>query len=54
MKLFRKLGIKGQKKKEKKWSPQKSETEEKRSTKDASTNTRLVLELKDVSEKFHH
>ena len=56
MKLFRKLGIKGQKKKEKnkKQSPQKSETEEKRSTKDASTNTRLALELKDVSEKFHH
>ena len=52
MKLFRKLGIKGQKKKEKK--QQKLETEEKRSTENSSTNTRLVLELKDVSEKFHH
>ena len=49
MKLFRKLGIKGQKKREKKRAPQKSE----KSTKDASTNTRLVLELKEVSERLH-
>ena len=48
MNLFRKLGTKGQK--EKKQSPQKSE----RSTKVASTNTRVALELKDVSERLHH
>ena len=50
MRLFRKLGIKGQKKKKR--ALQKSEIEEKRSTKDASTNTRVALELKDVSERF--
>ena len=44
MNLFRKLGTKGQKEKK-----QKSE----RSTKVASTNTRVALELKDVSERFH-
>ena len=48
MNLFGKLGTKGQK--EKKKSPQKSE----RSTKVASTNTRVALELKDVSERLHH
>ena len=51
MRLFRKLGIKGQKKKKKR-ALQKSEIEEKRSTKDASTNTRVALELKHVSERL--
>ena len=50
MRLFRKLGIKGQKKKKR--APQKSEIEEKRPTKDASTNTRVALELKHVSERL--
>ena len=50
MRLFRKLGIKGQKKKKR--ALQKSEIEEKRSTKDASTNTRVALELKHVSERL--
>ena len=50
--LKKKLGIKGMKKKER--APQKSEVEEKRSTKDASTNTSVTLELKDVSERFHN
>ena len=52
MRMFRKLGIKGQRKK--KGAAQKSETEEKRATKDASSNTGMALELKDVSERFHH
>ena len=53
MKMLRKLIPNG--KKEKKRSSKKSETEEKEgSTRDASTNTKVALELKDVSERFHN
>ena len=51
MRFFRKLGSKGLRKK--KGSSKKSEKKEKRSTKDASSNTKVALELKDVSERFH-
>ena len=55
MKMLRKLSPNG--KKEKRRRSKKSETEEKEeegSTKDASTNTKVALELKDVSERFHN
>ena len=55
MKMLRKMSSNG--KKEKKRRSKKSETEEKEeegSTKDASTNTKVALELKDVSERFHN
>ena len=45
MRFFRKLGSKGLRKK--KGSSKKSEK------KDASSNTKVALELKDVSERFH-
>ena len=51
MRFFRKLGSKGLRKK--KGSSKKSEKKEKRMTKDASSNTKVALELKDVSERFH-
>ena len=53
MKMLRKLSPNG--KKEKKRSSKKSKTEaEEGSTRDASTNTKVALELKDVSERFHN
>ena len=54
MKMLRKLSPNG--KKEKK-SSKKSKSEEKAeegSTRNASTNTKVALELKDVSERFHY
>ena len=49
VKLLRKLGIVSKKKR----ASENSDTEDKSSVKDASTNTKVALELKDVSESLH-